>query len=196
MEIEDAEEQGQGETSAVSGGKLLAENVESTEKKKVEVVEEKLESEERREDVEDNIIEDEEEASDVGEEVNLKPIGPISMPIKTATPSIKLVENDVHFASLQSDRNMLESSRIDHEKMKQERESQIYQQLEQLKHIRVVQDFSNTYLKVIGCLKDKTKSVDQFYDILTADFFIDPFEHIQVVTGLNEQPPDDLVKPD
>ena len=85
----------------------------------MEVVEEKVDDDDKGEENDDNFMAEEEDASDVGEEVNLKPIGPISMPIKTATPSIKLLaENDVNFASLQSDRNMMESSRIDYEKLK------------------------------------------------------------------------------
>ena len=104
--------------------------------KEIEVVEELLEDDkndeisQNREDVDkehlDPDFDDDEDVSDVGEEVNVKPIGPISMPVKTATPSIKHFENDVNFASIQSDRNMMESSRIDLERVKEEKEMEIY----------------------------------------------------------------------
>ena len=100
----------------------------------------------RREEVWDD-DDDDDEVSDVGEEVNMKPLGPFSLPVKTATPSIKIqAENDINFASLQSDRNMsnnlIESFRTDNDRLLQARENQIYAHLQQLKKIKINDEFS------------------------------------------------------
>lgn len=54
-----------------------------------------------------NGLSKEEASSDVGEELNKKPVGPKAMPVKSASPSIKLVEGEINFASQPSDRNRL-----------------------------------------------------------------------------------------
>lgn len=43
-------------------------------------------------------------------------------------------------------------------------------------------EFSDTYIKLIESLRDGDATVDQFYETMTSEFFIDPFEHVQVMS--------------